>query len=294
MHAGLTALLLASGVVTLDVPAPIPEPPLRCVYEGVYAGTGVKARWTIAVGEEGSYTTEFADMAQVTGLLERRIGTHELTAVSATMTSTEVRQGPVLQIFDDLVVQLAGADAAPGGSIRNTVKRELVCPDRPVKNAVVGDVWTCEELIADSWTLTGSSAGPNRGTETAKREITYRYDRNESITGPEGAVNAAVLISQATDGPQVSEWIDPAAPWCPLKVERVRLEKIVGTDRLVERSRAPSVAASAESIVPREKESGNLNLHDMAAIIMLGFLIVVGIGFGAGWIAGRRHRRPPS
>jgi len=276
---GLGLIGLGTDAQAIVQPSPMPSGDARCRYEGVFPGSGVNGTWEYVVAD-GAYTVILPDPEQLSGILERRLGGHTATMRKWTMTGQERNQSGLLQATLRLVVEVEGAGGQPA-RITTTVKQESVCPGTP-RNVKVGDIWTCRDNVVDTWSIEGAGLPANSGTERIRRESTFRYLRNETVDLPDGtSAQCAVIQVESEDGPLELQWLDPAMSWCPIRVERRRMERLVGVDKLLSRELGATPAT--------EKTPVDTPAEPSLFIWLLAFALIAAVLIA--YVA-RRKRRP--
>ena len=246
----MQAILLTLALVSLDArslvqPSPYPQGHLRCTYSGFLPGSTDESQWVQESMGQGRYVLEVQGAQVVLGILRHDLGEQAERVLTWSLDGRDpVGGGPLgssrYQLRADVAVRGGGQ-----GRYTATVDTETVCPGMP-RDVRRGDSWTCREKTTAGWRWEVAGRPPDSGEERSQREVSYTYLDDESALVPDGAqVQAAVIESRDPDGGHEKVLVDPAAPWCPLRTERLKLGRVVGTDRLVAREMdAPAVAAA--------------------------------------------------
>lgn len=276
----------APGDSALMFPLVGPQSSNRCVYSGVFPGAGFEAPWTVHIKPNGDYSIEISAADQLTGVLRQRIGERPFIVTEWKLSGWE-RPGRLSRSRDSLnaTVQVAGGLAY----FTVSVDLEEVCHELPGKKRP-GDSWTCTETLRDTWTAKGSIE--NQGTDPRGGEVIWTYLRTEEVEFNGVPVVAAVVERKSADS-HTQTWLDPAAPWCALRIDRIKMgDRVVGTDTLTDRQ----VLASAPRnppVGPRAAPGGAKDVSFFAVAILVGFAFVVIFVWGIMWIAGwyAQHRK---
>ena len=279
----LVGLGWASDGLGLDQPSPMPPPGTVCTFEGVFAGTQEVGRWSYRVATATEYTVTFSSASLLHGVLEQRLG-EPFEITSATMDGSERPNGPMVQGFERLTIELSLDGGRRAATVANTLRTESACSSMP-RRVREGERWTCRERVSDSWEVKAGTVDGPSGTETSRSEPEVHYVRDEEIPHPVTGqpVKAALLeVRDDEQGRHERLWVDPALPWCTLKVERLKLDRVVGSIVLVELAMAQP-----------EDEQPPVGKHDGRSWIWIG--LALGLGVGAVGLAGllfvRRRRR---
>jgi hypothetical protein len=239
-------LMMAPAVAAaIDLPIVLPKEPTRCVFEGVFPGSGMQGRWEYHSVDAGSYRVEIPDSAVLMGVIGRRVGDQVTAIVRWQMTGQEHFRTPLLTESLRLEAQLEFADGKKA-LLRDTVEIERHCSGFPRK-AAVGDAWRCKEIVTDGWSIEPAITGTSSGESRHLSEVSYRYVKDEAKTFAGASISAAVIDADDGKGNKWREWRDPKHPWCALDVQRHKLGRVVGRDRLISR------AIGAKETVNREK-----------------------------------------
>lgn len=265
----------------LSLPPAFPVHPVSCVHEGVFPGSGMIGKWRVDTGEPRTWSVQPDSPDQLRGIVQRYAGDRTDYVVSeGVMLGKETTSGAIMHTEERLQVSVRAADGSPGTLIES-VRRETACPGFP-REVAVGDRWTCQESTTFAWETSGALVEPSGQTAT-RRSIAYHYVKNEVVAGQTLAVIEA-LGDSAEDGFHERTWLDPAQPWCPSKVERLKIGHVVGTDVLL------AVMPKAE-VVLKGRDQGDLTLPGFALVLLAIGGSVLAFGFGVSWLAGRRQRR---
>jgi hypothetical protein len=236
----LLAVLAASTAGALDLPPAFPETPVTCTWQGVFPGSGISGRWSYITAGEGQYSVSLESPEQLTGILAERVDLEArgLQVLRWTLTGQEASPSGKDTSFERLDVVLAPQEGKPAGPelrLVTTVRTESVCEGRP-RLARLGSRWRCRDQVEDSWTLEQGGEVLDSGTRRGTLETGWLYARNEQVNTPDGERSAAVLEASEADMVVERRWLDLQVPWCPLRVDRIRLDRIVGSDILVTRT----------------------------------------------------------
>ncbi len=289
----ITTGLLAAGLVpslasALVWPAPFPREPQTCVYEGVFPGSGTQGTWRLAAGEPGHYTVTPDEPSRFGGIVARYVagidpGADALpfTVAEGVLSGVESGSGNVTSARETLDAVLVFPGDAHG-HVTEIMDRRSTCGDLPA-DVNPGDEWTCSERIEWRWTGSGPQVQP---VGAVKNTVTYhyRYVEDQDVTGPGGKPIRAALLSIDGENRNERQWLDPSAPWCPLVTERLKVGKVVGTDRLVAIERTASVHLP-------NRDAGNITLPRFAIMLLVGAFGVAALAFGISFIAGRRRSK---
>lgn len=292
MHARLATLLLLMPALSAAAPAdsglmfPLvgPERANRCVYSGVFPGAGFEAPWTILVKPNGDYSIELSAADQLNGVLRQRIGEQPFMVTEWKLGGWE-RPGRLSRSRDSLSATVKVA----GGLAYFTVSVDLeeVCRDLPAKKRP-GDRWTCTETLRDTWTAKGSI--DNQGTDPRGGQVVWTYIRTEEVQFNGEPVVAALVERKSADS-HTQTWLDPTAPWCALRIDRIKMgDRIVGTDTLTARQELANTPENPP-VGPEAAPGGSKDVSFFAVAILVGFAFVVLFVWGIMWIAGWHARR---
>ncbi len=258
------------------VPVPFPTAPTACEYEGVFPGSGAAGRWNLRTRDGGEWelTPESPDLLR--GIVARHVGERPFTVLEGILRGTETRSGSITRTREVLeaIVEVEGTRA----TIRETAERESACPGTPMA-APVGASWRCLE----STTVTTTSEGV--AVERPQGAVRNRAD--ESWTRLPDAVEGdrtLLMLEVRSEDRHERIALDPAAPWCPVRSERLIAGHVVGTDRLVGTVQKP------ERHLPG-REHGNITLPRFGMMLIAGAVILLAIAFGMAGLAGRYARR---
>ena len=281
------SFLIVEPAASIQLPETMPAPGTRCVYEGVFPGSGAQNTWEYIVTPGRSYRMQVPSGDMLRGILSPRLSGHTVHFLDWQLTGSERWSGPLLQAREQLTVTVQTPEQVTA-TVSTTVRRERVCEEMPAV-AKPGDRWQCRETIDDGWTVDGPGLPQDSGSLQHQSETRYHFLRSEPYTRLDGTeIEVAIIEQRPETGPVVRNWLDPDKPWCPVKVERLQLDRVVGTDRLTAYT-PPQDAVESNSPPAAPARSGELG--KMASYILLGFLLVVGIAACIGWYAGVYNRR---
>jgi hypothetical protein len=215
----------------------------RCDYEGVFPQSGILGSWELSGQGEPTSTVviRVQDMAMVTPLVSGRIRNAEARVKQAEITQKTTVEGPIVRERTHMIVALEGPKEGKQ-ELRITVDDEHICPgsDAPRK---AGSQWICTHTLTDGWTLVREGVVVDSGEDVVSTTERIRYLRDETFVLPESRdpsvlerhIQAAVLETIDDKDKVQRTWIDPDFPACPLLIERVALNRVIGTDRLIRR-----------------------------------------------------------
>jgi len=276
-------VIVPTAGVALSLPPAFPTHPVSCVHEGVFPGSGAIGKWRVDTGEPRTWSVQPDSPEQLRGIVQRYAGdSTNFIVLEGVMLGKETVQGAIVRTEERLQVATRAADGSPGRLIE-TVRRETACPGFP-RNVAAGDRWTCQESTTFAWETSGALTEPSGGAST-RRTIAYHYLKDEVLAGTTLAVIEAIG-EPAEDGLHERTWLDPVQPWCPAKVERLKIGHVVGTDMLL------AVKPKAEVVI-KGRDQGDLTLPGFALVLLGIGGSVLAFGFGVSWLAGLRHRRKP-
>lgn len=281
----LVVVLAVDAGAAVRLPPRVPAPGSRCVYEGIFPGSGRQGRWERVVLGPGKYAVVGDEPDIFAGILMGRVAGANLTLVEAELSVTEQVQGAMVRGQERLRIELRAEDGAVA-TFQTTVNHSSVCAGLP-RDVVVGDTWSCRDSLSDSWTVSGAATGEATGTERHASQWELTYIEDHVVETPFGNITAAVVEARAEGEPLIRRWLDPAEPWCPLREQRVLVERVVGTDRLVEREvvDAPPLAEVAPP------QGGTVDTGTMALYLLIGAALIVLFVAGLVGVAVLRNRR---
>lgn|GEM_PF-5660109 len=245
---GILILVSSGPSQALDWPSKAPVQPFRCDYDGVFSQSGIQGSWAVSGQGEPAFSSviRVQDVAMVTPLVRERIRNAEAIVQQVEITQKTTVEGPIVRERTHMVVALDGPKEGKE-ELRITVDEETICDggDAP---RTTGSRWICKHSLTDGWTLIRDGKVVDSGEDVVSTTERVRYLRDETFvlhesTEPVGddlsvqerQVQAAVL-EMIDDKDQVRRaWIDPNFPACPLRIERVAWNRVIGTDRLVRR-----------------------------------------------------------
>ena len=245
---GLVFLVSSGSSQALDWPAKAPVQPFRCEYEGIFSQSGIQGSWEVS-GQGGPTPTvviRVQDLAMVTPLVRDRIRNAEATVKQAEITQKTTVEGPIVRERTHMVVALDGSKQDKE-ELRITVDDEQICTGSDAPRTT-GSQWTCTHALTDSWTLVRKGVVVDSGEDVVSTTTRVRYLRDEPFVLQESREPSsdapslldrqiqAAVIETIDDKEQVQRaWIDPNFAACPLQIERVAWNRVIGTDRLVRR-----------------------------------------------------------
>ncbi|MFT5433947.1 MAG: hypothetical protein ACI9OJ_004659, partial [Myxococcota bacterium] len=153
--------------LALTYPAPTPKTPLTCVYEGMVPGSTEQGRWTETVTPDGKRTIEFENADQWKGIAKARLAGHEFTVLSHSHQGLDQQRGPQRVTHDTFRFGVTVDEAPEPTELTVSVRVDSTCQGFP-RVVKVGDVWTCDEQITDTWSTKGGPMGTDSGTTRLK------------------------------------------------------------------------------------------------------------------------------
>ncbi|MEC8024777.1 MAG: hypothetical protein VX223_12640 [Myxococcota bacterium] len=267
----------------IQFPVQHPTSPTTCVYSGVFPLAGENGSWKLNSLAHGEYTTELQSPSHISGILNGRVPESASTQIlSVQMRATERLKGRILDGRNETVVELQiGSDSLTYSGV---VKTQQVC-DHPAGVVKSNTPIQCKATTRDAWTLTGSLTRSGSLEDTST--YTIQFLKRDRVTVPwNTTIDADVIETIWDDGLTEWRWYNPEQPWCPIRVERRRLDRVIGTDLLMSIETAAPV-----KIIPRR---GNLDLINMAYRLLIFGIITIGAAFALAWVAGKRRKQPPA
>ena len=258
----------SQSALALQWPPELSEQPFRCVYEGIFPQSTLQGTWEY-VGENESvsqYRVQLSDKEMITPLIRARVADKNATIETLEMSQGAKVLGNSLRERTSVKATIVGPTVG-NVLLKITSTNEQICSKKSVE--AVGDRWTCSHTTTDGWTVHDGDKLADSGEDKRRLDASYHYLRDESVTiGVLPDVSAAldtakpitiesVVVEEKTaEGDSQRVYLDPAFVWCPLRVERIRWNRVVGTDRLVARfvgssgAEIPVVLSTNESLKP--------------------------------------------
>lgn len=261
----------------VSYPFSYPTTTTTCVYDGIFTLAGQQGTWTLQSTQAGEYTTKLDEPKDILGILQGRLQGQVVDEIlSVKMRTTERSKGRLLHIRDELEVLFRHA-----GKVRTysgITKTQQVC-DRPAGVVTSSKPIQCRSTTRDQWTV--DSVPPAEGNLDDKSTYTVEFVRPEQKRLTTGeTIEVDIFRTVWDDGLHVVSYHNTKQPWCPIRVERRRLDEVIGVDTLIKVDVTPPT-----KIVPRE---GTLDLVDMALRLLFLGGITIGIAFGVAILASKR------
>ena len=258
--------MLSTSALALQWPPASTNKSFRCTYEGIFPQSTVSGTWEY-VGDERSiaeYEIQLSDNAMITPLVRTRVADEQAVIQTLEMTQkTNVAGGSVRE--------RTSVEATIDGPTIGQVTLKITSTNNQICSAAtllsVGDRWTCTHTTTDGWSVQDGNEVVDSGEEKHRSESSYRYVRDEPmaisvitdrrsdpVKRAEQTIQSAVVEETTPSGLTQRMYLDPDFVWCPLRIERIRWKRVVGTDRLIARHIGDSTQIEPVDIVTEVQE----------------------------------------